>query len=126
LARRCLQDHQGFHGGAGVIPAVLVAAVLNMPGGWSWPPNAAMKAEGEACLHHLDALGVKWRRAPGRRKVATPIYLDEMSLGGVALTPTFKKGPFVMDCLLAAALADSADLLRSLGVEELRFAEIYD
>jgi len=109
-----------------VIPAVLLAAVLNMPGGWTWPPSAAMKTEGEACLRHLDALGVKWRRAPARRKVATPIYLDEMSLGCVALTATHKKGPFVMDCLLAATLADSADLLRSLGVAELRFAEIYD
>jgi hypothetical protein len=99
---------------------------LNMPGGWTWPPSTAMKAEGEACLHHLDALGVAWRRAPARRKVATPIYLDDMTVGGVALVPRSRKGPFVMDCLLAATLADSADVFRSLGVAELRFAEIYD
>src|SRR5262249_37832793 len=99
---------------------------LNMPEGWRWPPSAAMKEEGRACLAHLDALGVKWRPAPARRKVATPIFLHDMTVGGVLLAPTFKKGPFVMDCLLAAALADAADVLRSAGVAELRFAEIWD
>jgi hypothetical protein len=99
---------------------------LNMPEGWTWPPSATMVDQGRACLAHLDALGVKWRKAPARRKVATPIYVDEMIVAGVTLAPTFKKGPFVMDCLLAATLADTADVLRSAGVAELRFAEIWD
>ena len=99
---------------------------LNMPPGWTWPPSARMKADGEACLSHLDALGVKYSRAPAVRKVATPVYVSDMTLGGIRLEPMWKKGPFVMDCLLAAALADQADVIASAGVVALRFAEIHD
>src|SRR6266568_1498221 len=84
---------------------------LNMPAGWTWPPSAAMADRGRACLAHLDALGVSWRAAPPRRKVTTPIYLEDMTVAGVALVPLAKKGPFVMDCLLAAAFADTAAVL---------------
>lgn len=97
-----------------------------MPPGWSWPPTQAMKADGAACLRHLDALGIRWTHAPAKRKVTTPILLEEMEVGGIALTSIWKKGPFVMDCQLVAALGDTADVLRSAGVSELRFSEIYD
>jgi hypothetical protein len=99
---------------------------LNMPPGWTWPPSAAMKADGARCLAHLDALGIKWRRAPAVRKVTTPIYIEPMALGGVEITTLWKKGPFVMDCALVAALADTADVLRSAGVAALLFSEIHD
>jgi len=99
---------------------------LNMPPGWTWPPSKAMKEEGRACREHLDALGIAYTTAPATRKVTTPIYLTDMSVRGLELRPMWKKGPFVMDCLLAAALADEADVFRSAGVVALRFAEIYD
>jgi len=111
-----------------LLPAIAGArpSKLNMPPGWRWPPSPAMKAEGKECLAHLDALGIAYDKAPATRKVTTPIYLREMTLGGVALEPIWKKGPFVMDCLLAAALVDQADLFSSLGITALRFAEIHD
>jgi hypothetical protein len=99
---------------------------LNMPPGWTWPPSAGMKADGKACLAHLSAIGVGYRKAPAVRKVATPIYLSDMMVGGIELQSIWKKGPFVMDCLLAAAIADQADVFASAGVTALRFAEIHD
>jgi hypothetical protein len=99
---------------------------VNMPPGWTWPPSARMAEAGRACLAHLDALGVRWRAAPATRKVATPIYLEEMTLGGVALDAIWKRGPFVMDCLLAEAIAEQAEVLRAAGVSALRFSEIHD
>ena len=104
----------------------LLLLALNMPPGWKWPPTTAMKEEGRTCLAHLDELGVAYTAAPKTRKVTTPIYLTDMTVGGVELQPIWKKGPFVMDCLLAAALADHAGVFRSAGVAALRFAEIHD
>lgn len=99
---------------------------LNMPPGWTWPPSAQMRADGAACLEHLGALGVRYTHAKAVRKVATPIYVTDMTLGGIELQSMYGKGPFVMDCLLAAAIADQADVLASAGVAALRFAEIHD
>jgi hypothetical protein len=99
---------------------------LNMPPGWTWPPSAAMRADGKACLARLDELGIRYRKAPLTRKVATPITLETMAIGGVELQSIWKKGPFVMDCLLVSAIADQSDLLRGFGVAALRFSEIWD
>jgi hypothetical protein len=87
---------------------LLLLLALNMPPGWKWPPTAAMRGEGRACLAHLDELGVAYTTAPKTRKVTTPIYVTDMTVGGIELQSIWKKGPFVMDCLLAAALADQA------------------
>jgi hypothetical protein len=98
----------------------------NMPPGWTWPPSPAMRAEGEACLRHLDQLGVVWRPAPPVRKVSTPIFVPGMVLGGVALVPIGRKGPQVMDCQLARALAEGGGAaLVAAGVKALRFSSIY-
>jgi hypothetical protein len=49
-----------------------------------------------------------------------------MELGGIKITSIWRKGPFVMDCLLALALAESgSDVFRSLGIAELRFSSIH-
>lgn len=99
---------------------------LNMPPGWTWPPTAAMRDEGRSCLARLDELGVKWKPAPVTRKVATPIFVPEMQIDGIKLTSLWRGGPFIMDCLLARALADGgSDALHSAGVTELRFSSIY-
>jgi len=98
----------------------------NMPDGWVWPPTPAMKREGARCLEALGEAGVVWKKAPRERKVVTPIYVPGMELGGIKLTPTFRKGPFVMDCHLALALARHGEVLRQLGVTELRFSTIHE
>jgi hypothetical protein len=101
-------------------------AKLNMPPGWTWPPSQHMRDEGRACLRRLDELGLKWKKAPSTRKVTTPIFVPSMEIAGVQLTSMWKKGPFVMDCQLALALADGgAGALRSAGVSELRFSSIH-
>jgi hypothetical protein len=99
---------------------------LNMPPAWTWPPSPEMRAEGQRCLERLTELGVSWKRAPAQRKIVTPIYLPQMEVGGVKLTSIWRKGPFVMDCLLALSFAErGAEALRSAGVAELRFTSIH-
>src|SRR5687767_15045161 len=66
----------------------------NMPPGWTWPPSRAMRQDRQRCLRELTAMGVAWRKAPATRAVAAPIYVPGMELGGVKLTPIFRKGPF--------------------------------
>lgn len=98
----------------------------NMPPGFVWPPTAKMKETGRRCLADLDALGVAWREGKAVRKVVTPIILEHMAFGPIALTPTFRDGPFVMDCHLARGLARKAADLAALGVSELRFSTIHE
>jgi hypothetical protein len=98
----------------------------NMPMGWVWPPNKAMKAEGKQCLARLDELGVVYQKSKKKRKITTPIVVPDMEFGGVKVVPVFRKPPHVMDCHLAAALAEHGEKLYALGVRELRFSSIYD
>lgn len=98
----------------------------NLPRGFAWPPTAEMLATGRRCQADLDALGIVWRSGPDARKVVTPVVLPDMALGPVALTPTFRHGPFVMDCHLARALARHASDLAALGIAELRFSTIHE
>jgi hypothetical protein len=98
----------------------------NMPPGWTWPPSRAMRTDAKSCKKELTAMGVAWKRAPRARKIAAPIYVPAMELGGVKLTPTYRKGPFVMDCHLALSLARAGEVLRQIGVSELRFSTIHE
>lgn len=97
----------------------------NMPDGWTWPPSPAMRAAGAACTAELDRLGVVWKPAPAEPKVATPITVPAMVFGGVAVLPTFRKPPFVMDCQLARSLAIHGKELYARGVRELHFSRIH-
>ncbi len=99
---------------------------LNMPRGWTWPPSAEMKDAGLRCKARLDELGVAWKKAPRTRKVATPIYVPSMELRGLKLEAIWRKGPFVMDCHLAMALAEVGPELTALGIQTLRFTTIHD
>ena len=101
------------------------APASNMPDGWSWPPNAAMRAAGAECTAALDELGVEWQPAEPVERVATPITVPSMTFGGVKLVSWFRKPPFVMDCHLALALTTFAKDLYELGVRELKFSRIY-
>jgi hypothetical protein len=98
----------------------------NMPPGWTWPPSRAMRAAGRQCKQELTDMGVVWKRAPRARKVATPVYVPSMELGGIKLVSIFRKGPFVMDCQLALSLARAGEVLRQIGVRELRFSTIHE
>ena len=97
----------------------------NMPDGWSWPPTPAMRAAGDACTAELDRLGVVWKPARAEPKITTPITVPAMMFGGVAVLPTFRKPPFVMDCQLARALAVHGKELYARGVRELHFSRIH-
>ena len=97
----------------------------NMPANWTWPPSPAMRASGAKCLKQLDALGVKYKRASAEKKIATPITVPSMELGGLKLTSIWRKGPFVMDCDLALALETYGPKLAAVGVRELQFSRIW-
>jgi hypothetical protein len=97
----------------------------NMPPGWTWPPSKDMVAAGKACTDELDALGIAWKPAKKEKKVATPITLPVMELGGVKLVSVFRRGPFVMDCHLALGLAAYLPSLHDKGVRELHFSRIH-
>lgn len=99
--------------------------VKNMPEGWTWPPSAAMKQAGARCLARLDAAGIAHDPAKPAKKVATPIILPAMELGGVALVSLKGKGPHVLDCHLADAIAVVAPELRALGVHALHFRTLH-
>lgn len=99
--------------------------VPNMPRGWSWPPNPAMVEAGERCLEQLAGREIEFEGGSAK-KVNTPIVLPTMELGGVRLEPTWRKGPFVMDCHLALSLHEMAPQLRELGVAALRFSTIHE
>lgn len=98
----------------------------NMPEGWTWPPSPEMRQLGRKCLSELSELGVKWKRAPRKRMIATPVVIPEMQLGGLELVPIWRKPPFVMDCHLALALARHGEALVEIGVRQLRFSSIHD
>jgi hypothetical protein len=97
----------------------------NMPPNWTWPPSRAMRAAGAKCLAKLDSLGVKYKRAGAQKKIATPIIVPSMQLGGLKLTSIWREGPFVMDCDLALALEEYGPKLTAVGVTELQFSRIY-
>ena len=99
----------------------------NLPVGWEWPPNEAMRADGERCGERLTALGVEWRPAPPRPQIATPIEVPAREIGGVRFTRLQRDSlPLVMDCRLAEAMAVvGAPILRAVGVRELRYSSIY-
>jgi hypothetical protein len=98
----------------------------NMPDGWRWPPSREMRQDGRRCLAELRAMGVQYKRVARRRKITTPIVVPAMRFGSLALVPTYRKPPFVMDCRLARGLAQYAELITSLGVSELRFSTIHE
>jgi hypothetical protein len=98
----------------------------NLPVGWKWPPDASMKLDGQRCLRDLTRLEVKWKPGAATRKIVTPVVVEDMMFGGVHLAPRWGKGPYVMDCTLARALARHVGpALANMKVAELRFGQIY-
>jgi hypothetical protein len=84
-----------------------------------------MKKLGTQCLEELSALGIEWKRARRKRRIATPITVPSMEFAGIKLEPIFRKPPFLMDCHLALSLARIAPALKAMGVSTLRFSSIH-
>lgn len=97
----------------------------NMPRGWTWPPSRTMVAAAKACEARLDELGVTWKTSKHEGHVVDAIALPDGQIGGIAYTNVYEKGPPVMDCQLALALAQLAPHLYELGVREVRIGSIY-
>jgi hypothetical protein len=98
----------------------------NLPAGWKWPPSRDARREGRKCMRDLRKMGIKYKRAPRRRMIATPVIIPAMKFGSVTMKPTYRKPPFVMDCRLARAFATYAQILSTVGISELYFSSIYD
>ena len=96
-----------------------------MPHGFTWPPNEAMKAASVACEQNLDALGLKWERATPEGKMADPIYVPAMEIGGIKYVPAYAKGVPRIDCQLVQTLAAVGPDLYKIGVREVRYGSIY-
>lgn len=102
---------------------------LNLPSGWTWPPSKETREHGRACLDDLRTLDIEFRQPRRKRSrhryIATPVIVPSMEFGPIRLTPTYRKGPFVMDCRLARSIAQTAPGLAALGIRELRFSSIH-
>lgn len=97
----------------------------NLPKGYVWPPNARMKAQGKACREELDTLGVSWKKADKLGKVANPVWVPAMEIGGIKFVSYFRKPPFTIDCQLVSTLAKLAPSLAELGVRSIKFSSFY-
>jgi hypothetical protein len=118
-----------------MLPALILGAAMlaatptkrpNMPKGWTWPPSTAMQQLGKRCLADLDAAKVEYRKAPAVKKVATPIVLAKLELGGLALVPLRKRESYPMDCHFAVAVLAIAPALRELGIKSIRFRTLHE
>lgn len=97
----------------------------NMPRGFTWPPSRAMLAAEADCERSLAAAGVAWHRATREGHIVDALTIDDATLGGIAYTPVFGKGPYKLDCQLALALVTLGPALAATGVREVRFGSIY-
>ncbi len=96
-----------------------------LPPGFTWPPNRTMDDAGKACEKKLDGLGVKWQHVARQGRIADPIEITDMKLGGIKYTNRFKSSS-TMECQLGLALAIIGPELLGLGVREVKFGSIYD
>jgi hypothetical protein len=101
------------------------APASNMPAGYTWPPSRAMLAAAAACERDLRAAGVAWHPASRDGHIVDAVTIDDATLGGIAYTPVFGKGPYKLDCQLALALVTIGPELAAAGVREVRFGSIY-
>lgn len=115
-------------------PVVLLLVLLgsatpakrpNMPAGWTWPPSATMKAVGTSCTQRLDDAKVVWKAGPKLAKISTPVLVEGLQLGAVALAPRRKAASHPMDCQLAAAITEVSPALAELGVATIRFGTLH-
>ena len=97
-----------------------------MPPGFTWPPSRAMLAAEQECEAKLDRAGVKWERAEADGRIVNPIFVRDMTFGGVKYANQWgSKGPHKMDCQLALALETIGPELHAIGVREVRFGSIF-
>jgi hypothetical protein len=97
----------------------------NMPRGFTWPPSRTMLEAAAECERALTGAGVAWHAASREGRIVDAVVIDDATLGGIAYTPVFGKGPYKLDCQLALALATIGPELAAAGVHEVRFGSIY-
>jgi hypothetical protein len=96
-----------------------------MPPGFAWPPTAQMRAVGSACEGALDEIGVTWKPAQREGRIASPIVVPDMKIGGIAYASLYARSPSAMDCQFARALALIGPDLYALGVREVQYGSVY-
>ena len=97
----------------------------NMPRGFRWPPTRAMKKASERCEEELAELGIEWAPAKPEGRIAAPIVVPAMELGGIAYKSAFRRPPHTMDCRFARTLVTIGPTLQALGVREIKFGSIF-
>jgi hypothetical protein len=98
---------------------------LNMPRGWTWPPNRTMDAAAKACEAQLDSLGVTWQSAKREGHIVDAVTITDAQIGGITYVAEYAKTLPVMDCQLALALANVAPRLYDAGVREVHVGSTY-
>ncbi len=96
-----------------------------MPPGFAWPPTEQMRTTSRACEAELDRMGIEWKPGPVTGKIADPVVIPAMQIGGITYTSTYRKGPHALDCQFVHDLALLGPELRALGVREIQFGSIY-
>lgn len=96
---------------------------MNMPRGFTWPPNKKMLAEAKACESRLDELGVSYTAAHDVGRVVDPMKPDG-EIGGITYTAVYSKDQ-TFDCQLVLALATFAPTLYELGVREVKYGSAF-
>lgn len=76
------------------------------------------------CLRRLDNLRIVYRLLPVEGGMRTPVEVGG-PIAGVALVPRGRRAA-VMDCVLASALADGAQVFHELGITALTFSAAFD
>jgi hypothetical protein len=107
------------------IPDKTTNYARNMPDGFRWPPTASMKEAEKVCEQQLDQLGVTWEHAKPEGRIANPVVVPSMEIGGITYTSKFRKGPHKLDCQFVRTLATFGTELHAIGVREIVFGSIY-
>jgi hypothetical protein len=107
------------------IPDRTTNMAANMPRGFHWPPNQAMKDATKICEEQLDSLGVEWERAKPEGRIVAPVVIPSMTIGGITYVSAFRKAPHKIDCQFARTLETFGTELFALGVREIKFGSIY-
>jgi hypothetical protein len=96
-----------------------------MPPGFAWPPTEQMQTTSRACEAELDRMGIEWKPGPATGKIADPVVIPSMQIGGITYASIYQRGPHALDCQFVHDLALLGPQLKALGVREIQFGSIY-
>jgi hypothetical protein len=105
-----------------------LARTDNMPKGFVWPPNRAMRLAEKACEAKLDDLGIAWKPASREGRIVDAVTVSDngtFELGGITYVSAWRKGAQKLDCQLVVALAAFGPKLEELGVQQVTYGSIF-